>query len=257
MGFFDKLKKSKGGYIFLSHSHDDIEKVREIRNSLEKDGFEPLCFYLKCLDDNSEIEDLIKREIDAREWFVFVNSENSRKSKWVTLEREYITKTNNKKIITVDIDDDNAVSKTIQKITHNLRIFISYSSRDSKIARRIKDKLEAKDYLVFFAPDSIPAGSSYVQIITKAISEASQEGCVIVLISHDSIKSKHLLNEIDYAFSKRGKIIPVMIGDVELNDILKYYLYRNQFYHLSNNPTDDEIDKMIDTIGYSIIGQQD
>ena len=67
MGIFDQLQKSKGGYIFLSHSHEDIEKVREIRNSLEQDGFEPLCFYLKCLSDDSEIEDLIKREIDARE----------------------------------------------------------------------------------------------------------------------------------------------------------------------------------------------
>ena len=75
MNFFDKFKKSnKGGYIFLSHSHDDIDKVRKIRNHLEKDGFEPLCFYLKCLEDDSEIEDLIKREIDAREWFVFINS---------------------------------------------------------------------------------------------------------------------------------------------------------------------------------------
>lgn len=93
ISFFGKLKKNgKGGYIFLSHSHDDITKVRQIRNTLEENGFEPLCFYLKCLNDDSEIEDLIKREIDAREWFVFVNSENSRKSKWVTLEREYISK---------------------------------------------------------------------------------------------------------------------------------------------------------------------
>ena len=87
-GFFEKLRKTKGGYIFLSHSHDDIEKVRKIRNALEKDGFEPLCFYLKCLEDDDEIADLIKREIDAREWFVFVDSENARKSRWVTLERE-------------------------------------------------------------------------------------------------------------------------------------------------------------------------
>ena len=41
MGFFDNLEKSKGGYIFISHSHDDIERVRIIRNELEKFGFEP------------------------------------------------------------------------------------------------------------------------------------------------------------------------------------------------------------------------
>ena len=106
MRFQDNLDKTKGGYVFLSHSHADIDKVRKIRNALENEGFEPLCFYLKCLSEDNEIEELIKREIDAREWFVFVNSENSRNSKWVTLEREYINKTNAKKILTVDIDDE-------------------------------------------------------------------------------------------------------------------------------------------------------
>ena len=35
MDFFDKLNKSKGGYIFLSHSHDDIEKVRMLLSMIE------------------------------------------------------------------------------------------------------------------------------------------------------------------------------------------------------------------------------
>lgn len=253
MGFFDNLKKSEGGYIFLSHSHADIEKVRKIRNSLEKDGFEPLCFYLKCLDDDSEIEDLIKREIDAREWFVFVNSENSRNSKWVTLEREYITKTNSKKIITIDIDDEQAIENTIYKIIHNLRIFISYSAKDSKIARRIKEKLEEKDYLVFFAPDSIPAGASYAQTISNAISEASKDGCVLLLLTPNSVNSPHILNEIDVAFSRNGNVIPVVIGDVELSGAMKYYLHQYHFYNLPENPTDVEIDRMINEIGQAII----
>lgn len=253
MGFFDKLNKSHGGYIFLSHSHNDIEKVRDIRNTLEKEGFEPLCFYLKCLDDDSEIEDLIKREIDAREWFIFVNSENSRKSKWVTLEREYITKADKKKIITIDIDDDENISKTIQKITHNLRVFMSYSSKDMKLARKIKDRLEAKDYLVFFAPDSIPVGSLYSQVITNAIVEASQEGCVIVLLSEEAMKSAWVIREVESAIVNNGTIVPVTVGNVKLTKKFEFYLYSNQFYQLSETPTDEEIDQMIDKIGYSIL----
>lgn len=249
MGFFDKLNKSKGGYIFLSHSHDDIEIIRKIRNTLEQEGFEPLCFYLKCLSDDSEIEDLIKREIDAREWFIFANSENSRKSKWVTLEREYITRTNSKKIITIDLDDKKGISDAVNGILHNLRIFISYSSKDSQIARRIKDKLEEKDYLVFFAPDSIPVGSDYQQIITRAITEASREGCVLALLSASSINSAWVTKEIGYAISKGGNVIPVLLGDIELPTVLQFYLSRIQMYRLSENPTNEEIDAMIDTIG--------
>ena len=256
MGFFDKLEKSKSGHIFISHSHDDIVKVREIRNSLEKDGFEPLCFYLKCLNDDSEIEDLIKREIDAREWFIFVNSENARKSKWVTLEREYITKTNSKKIITVDLNDEHDVSNLISNISRNLRVFISFHSNDCAIARKIKEQLEAKDYLVFFAPDSISTNNSWATITANALFEASQEGCVIALISQESMRSVAMLNEIGYAFQNRGRIIPIMIGDVALSDAFKYYLIRHQFYHLSENPTDQEINNIIDKISYSIISKK-
>ena len=40
---------SEGSWIFLSHSHNDFEKVREVRNILEVQGHNPLMFFLKCL----------------------------------------------------------------------------------------------------------------------------------------------------------------------------------------------------------------
>ena len=49
-----------------------------------------LMFYLKCLSDENEIEELIKREIDEREWFIYADSQNARASRWVQTEREYI-----------------------------------------------------------------------------------------------------------------------------------------------------------------------
>ena len=64
--------------------------MRLIRNSLEKKGFDPLCFYMQCLTDEDEIEGLLKREIDAREWFAFMESQNSMQSAWVQKERDYI-----------------------------------------------------------------------------------------------------------------------------------------------------------------------
>lgn len=227
--------------------------MREIRNSLEKEGFEPLCFYLKCLDDDSEIEDLIKREIDAREWFVFVNSENSRKSKWVTLEREYIESTDRKKILTVDLDDDIDVSNIIQKITHNLRVFISYSHRDEELARRIKDKLEEKDYLVFFPPDSIPSGVLFYEALMNAIVEASQEGCVMVLLTQAAMESPWVAREVERAILNDGVVVPVAVGNVKLTDEFNFYLNRNHIYTLSENPTDAEIDQMIDRLGYNVL----
>lgn len=74
------LAMLRGGcWIFLSHSSYDIEKVRIVRNEFERLGHNPLAFQLKCLSTDTEegryeLDSLIKREIDARGWFVFCES---------------------------------------------------------------------------------------------------------------------------------------------------------------------------------------
>ncbi len=253
MSIFDKLEKSNGGYIFLSHSHKDFSKVRQIRNTLEKCGFEPLCFYLKCLDDDSEIEDLIKREIDAREWFIFLNSENARQSKWVTLEREYVNRTDTKKIITVDLDDVAAVTHGIEKVVRNLRVFLSYSHENESLGARIYRKLEEKDYLVFFDKVCAPTLSEYENMAVHAITEASQEGCVLALISASYQKSIWAMQELSFALKQQGNVIPVILGDFEIDPSLRFRLGSVQCYHLPENPSDADIDELIENIGRSII----
>lgn len=253
MSIFEKLGNAASGYIFLSHSHKDFHKVRQIRNALEQNGFEPLCFYLKCLDDDSEIEDLIKREIDAREWFIFLNSENARQSKWVTLEREYINRTDAKKIITVDLEDEDAVSRSIEKILRNLRVFISYSHVNESLAARIYRKLKEKDYLVFFDKECAPSLSEYESTAVNAITEAAQDGCVLALISPAYHKSPWAMRELSFALKQGGNVIPVVLGDFELDRALQFRLSSTQCYRLSENPSNAELDELIDTIGRSIV----
>ena len=252
MDFFEQFEDLNGGYIFLSHSHDDIQKVRKIRNRLENAGFEPLCFYLKCLDDDSEIEDLIKREIDAREWFVFVDSENARKSKWVTMEREYIRSTNKKKIFTINIEDSNEVEDTISKIYHNLRIYMSYSHKDTALSQRICNKLKEKDYLVLFDYETLPQKDGFAETLASAIADASKDGAVLALLTPNSIQSLWVQNELKYAATLGGNIIPVIVGDTQLPPSLQLVLAKYLQYHLPEKPTDQEIGDMIHKIGQAI-----
>ena len=93
---------SEGSWIFLSHSSADIEKVRAKRNEFEKLRQNPLAFHLKCLktdtvEGRKELEGLIKREIDSRDWFVFCESDAARKSQYVNMEKEYIIKSGKRK----------------------------------------------------------------------------------------------------------------------------------------------------------------
>ena len=48
---------------FVSHSHRDLEKVRPIRNELERRGHHPLLFFLKCLQaDDARLEERMNDE---------------------------------------------------------------------------------------------------------------------------------------------------------------------------------------------------
>ena len=120
-----------GGWIFISHSHLDIDIVRRIRNKLEDRGFEPLMFFLKCLNDDNEIESLIKREINEREWFIYVESDNAANSRWVKSEREYIAQLSGKKVFTIDINGD--ITQQIENITRQLIVFISYAHKERTV----------------------------------------------------------------------------------------------------------------------------
>lgn len=200
----DDMDLSQGGYVFISHSHQDIQKVRQIRNAMEEAGFEPLCFYLKCLSDEDEIEGLIKREIDAREWFVYIDSPNSRASAWVAKERKYIESCGDKQIVTIDLETNQSMKEVSDKLIHGLRICIVCAEKDRKLGEEIQHRFIEKDMQASIRVVSLPSAES--------ISE-TQAGCIVPLLDYGGIQSEHL----DGLFSKEtkavAKIIPIMVGE--------------------------------------------
>jgi hypothetical protein len=46
-------KLQSDAWTFLSPSNKDVEKVRQIRNELERRGRHPLRFFLRCLEDDT------------------------------------------------------------------------------------------------------------------------------------------------------------------------------------------------------------
>ena len=217
-------RNGEGGYIFISHSHLDIDKVRIIRNVLENNGYEPLCFFLKCLNDDDEVEGLIKREIDSRDIFLYIESPNSLKSKWVRKEREYINGCNNKTIFTITLDENTDVKKEALKILDKTRVFISYSRRDEWAFDLIKNKLIERDLKVFDFND-LKAGQNWFDAITTSISQACQDGCFVLLLSKESLRASHLVNELNIAYKQnKDRILVVTIDDANCEDSSMAYL---------------------------------
>jgi hypothetical protein len=138
-----KKKKGEGAWIFVSHSHKDLEKVRFIRNEFEKRGHNPLLFFLKCLDDESELDNLIKREIKERNWFILYDSSNARASKWVQEEVRMIKSLEGKVFEEINLEDD--IEKQIDKIDSFSRrstVFISSAMKDREIYDKVSRGLK-------------------------------------------------------------------------------------------------------------------
>ena len=131
--------------IFLSHSHKDIDKVRKVRDLLETLNCEPIAFFLACMDENhGELEDLLKREIDARHVFVYCRSHNSEKSPWVAKELQYIAQSGKKRIYEINLDEKfessivTLLNELMQIIYRNTVIIC----RDKKAAGTFATELE-------------------------------------------------------------------------------------------------------------------
>jgi hypothetical protein len=213
------MNNPEGAWIFLSHSSKDWNEVRSIRNFLEEKGHRPLTFFLKCLTEHSELDGLIKREIEARTWFLLCDSQNARESRWVQAEVAFIKQLEGKYHETIDLND--AIETQLERVERLCRratVFISRSAEDLPFAFRMADALEKHDYSVWLDVEKIPGNDLWMEVITRQIDRALARGFVLVLLSQNSLRSKFVRHEVEYALSKSreaaNNVIPIKIDDL-------------------------------------------
>jgi len=214
----EKNTTNSEGYIFVSHNHGDIKTVRAIRNQLEEGGFEPILFYLKCMDtsdaDRAKLKELICHEIDARKWFLYVDSEKARHSTWVQDEVAYIRQNAKDHVIkSIDIDalSEEEVHKEVVKMMRALTVFISHSHADRDVYQRFADAFRQNEVRVLDI-ESLIVGDDIASSITAKIDEAAQKGGIVYLMSEKSMRSEWVKHELEYAHDKKARIYPVVLG---------------------------------------------
>jgi WD40 repeat protein len=90
--------------------------------------------------------------------------------------------------------------------------FISYSRKDKRFARKLKDALESMEVDAWVDWEDIPHGADWREEIRKSIQ--ASDGFVFIL-SPDSLKSKVCAEELDIAVSLNKKIVPVLYREIE------------------------------------------
>lgn len=230
--------------IFLSYSNKDQEKVRKIRNILETLNCEPIMFFLKCLDDNNDqLEEFIKAEIEARNLFVYCKSSNSENSVWVQKELEYIKKFDKNRLYTLEIEKDLSFSlvgllSMIASMLKRNRVFFSYSRQDNSTARIIKESLIKQNYQVLSDCDV-----SFSSLWGEQIKERINEGIFIALLPSGGNSSVFI--ELGYALNSNSSVILLATDD---SKIPLFDQKRNRILSVSKVPTETEIEKILEEI---------
>ncbi len=127
-------------------------------------------------------------------------------------------------------------------------VFISYSSKDEKIAVLLYETLKKGNIKPWMALYDIDYGSNYAKEIFGAIENAK---VFSVIISANSCESDHVKNEIELATRqiKNGMIImPIRIDHNDIDEELQYYLARKQWLDASNPPIQEKINRYCDQI---------
>ncbi|MDQ6939685.1 MAG: toll/interleukin-1 receptor domain-containing protein [Verrucomicrobiota bacterium] len=206
-------------------------------------------FFLKCLNDDDELDQLITREIEARNFFLYCDSHEARASKWVQREVAFIRSLPNRVWRTVDLDADPlAQLRAIRELSRSATIFLSYAHADWPVVAPIHDALVAAEYRVWSDVHSLLPGDSWENEITEALTQAIDEGFVLLFLSRNSLSSEFCRREAHSALElaathPRGEvaILPIILGDArEVIASLPENLRERQFLDLgrSGRPED-------------------
>ena len=213
-------------YWFISHSHLDIEKVRFIRDVIEEVFFyEPILFFLKCLSDEREINDLLQREIAERIWFVYCQSENAENSKYVQGERAYLDTliAHGKKINKIQIELDKFelwdpqckqyIRDQVFRGIRKSKLYLAHVRADDGCVMSLRERLLSNGYNTFqlMQPQSFFNFGLSVEDAIK--SHSYDDGAVLAFISERAFDADYFLSELNFAIENRAVIIPVFIDD--------------------------------------------
>ena len=113
------------------------------------------------------------------------------------------------------------IFESIQEETEAKQVFISYSSKQSQEAHRIKEAIEKKGYKCWIAPESIPSGKSYLEMIPVALNKVQ---VVVLLLTQEAEESVWVVKEIGVAVGKRKTVIPYRREMYQIGDTFGFML---------------------------------
>ena len=124
-------------------------------------------------------------------------------------------------------------------------IFISYSSKDQKIAETICRALEARGYDCWIAARDVGPGENFQEAIVKALRGAR---LMLLVFTGNANNSDEIKKEVVLAGRHHVTVVPVRVEDVVPNDALAYEFATRQWIDLFTD-WEREIERLVSQIG--------
>lgn len=247
------MKSKSKAWIFVSHSTKDLYKVRKVRNKIETSGGKPILFFLKCLSDHDEIDDLIKREIEARNFFLLCNSRNTKSSKWVKDEIAHVKSLQTKQTEVIDLDGDwESQLKGIRAIIRRATVFMSYANKDKEAIMPIQTALIANDFSVWTPFKEIQVGKSWKEQIISAIEDAAKFGFFLHFIITASLNSKGVTEEVEKALELKigDRYIPILLDPLaSRTDLMPEFISKRLWIDFSDRNLNKLLPRLLHALG--------
>jgi len=111
------------------------------------------------------------------------------------------------------------------------RVFVSYSSADDTLARRVVTALDSVGVVSWFAPRDIVPTRTYAGQITTAIEESE---ILLALITDASATNQNVLREVDLAYRNNKTLLPFIVTAGGIGPDLDYYF--GPLHHIISTP---------------------
>lgn len=200
-------------WVFVSHSSRDLVQVRRVRNYLEERDASPILFHLLALQAPEEFWPIIDREIEARNFFLYCDSQSASASEPVQRERRVVAEVAKRRPIRIGhvrVDQPELDRAGLNSFLARTRVFPSYASQDRAVVQPFLEALDAAGFQVFSAA-GLAAGDRWADRIKSELEVAAREGWVLAFLSASSLSSEWVMHELGTARNLGARFVPVLI----------------------------------------------
>jgi hypothetical protein len=230
------MKRRQRAWVFVSHSTQDINEIRKIRNEIELQGGDPLLFFLKCISDSTELDDLLKREIEARRYFLLCDSTAASASKWVQGEVRHVSSLRGKRCESLKVSDPWTDQQlAIERLLREATIFACYAHSDWHIVGPLLTRLSTQEFGIVEPGDPDGARPQLGEELHDAIDSS---GYFLDFLSPASLNSRWCRYEARHFLDRNpddSRYIPVILGPVESQALPPYAHNRTRINFVERN----------------------